>query len=105
MTGVLVVEGPGEGVVRVHVVQEVDTVDGGQLLGLLGGGGEQEAGLEAVQLVLGVEVAGEGGAGGEEEAEHQVEPQSDWSSPGQRFRVLLRPALSYDIKTQLSVMT
>ena len=60
-------EGPDEGVVGVHVVQEVDTVDGGELLHLVRLGGQQEAGLETVQLVLRVEMMGEGLAGPEEE--------------------------------------
>ena len=71
-----VVEGPHQGVVGVHVGEEVDTVDGGELLHLVVGGGEEQAGLETVQLVLGVEVLREGWAGSEEEAEHQVEPHT-----------------------------
>ena len=106
MTGVFVVEGPDEGVVGVHVVQEVDTVDGGELLHLVRLGGQQEAGLETVQLVLRVEMFREGGAGPEEEAEHQVEPhtarqhrQSDGVRHGLEGEVL--PHCSQSVKQEV----
>ena len=101
-----VVEGPDEGVVRVHVIEEVDTVDGGELLHLVGVGGEEDAGLEAVQLVLRVEMLREGWAGPEEEAEHQVEPhaarqhrQSDGVRHGLEGEVL--PHCSQSVKQEV----
>ena len=60
----------------IRVAPTHHTVDGGELLHLVGGGGEEQAGLETVQLVLRVEVLREGWAGSEEEAEHQVEPHT-----------------------------
>ena len=101
-----VVEGPDYGVVRVQVVEEVDTLEAGELLGLVGGGEEEEAGLEAVQLVLRVEMLREGGAGPEEEAEHQVEPdtarqhrQSDGVRHGLEGEVL--PHCSQSVKQEV----
>ena len=57
-----------------HVAEQVDTLDDVELLGLLAGRAKKQAGLETVELVLGVEVGREAGAGAEELTEHQVEP-------------------------------
>ena len=69
-----VVESPHQGVVGVHVGEEVDTVDGGELLHLVVGGGEEQAGLETVQLVLTVKMLGEGLLASQQDPEHEVEP-------------------------------
>ena len=81
-------------------------MEGGELLHLVGGGGEEEAGLEAVQLVLRVEMVREGLAGPEEEAEHQVEPhtagqhrQSDGVLHGLEGEVL--PHCSQSVKQEV----
>ena len=68
------VDGPAEGVLGVHVGEEVQTLQCGLLA--VRARGQQQAGLEAVQLVLAVEVLGEGRVRPQQEAEHEVEPHT-----------------------------
>ena len=77
--------GPVEGVRGVEVGEEVDTLHGLQLTVLAQPRPllaqprplpQHQARLEGVQLVLGVQVGGEGGRGGQQLAPHQVEPRA-----------------------------
>ena len=80
--------GPVEGVRGVEVGEEVDTLHGLQLTVLAQPRPlpQHQARLEGVQLVLGVQVGGEGGRGGQQLAPHQVEPRAggEQLQPGAR---------------------
>ena len=70
------VDGPGERVLGVQVGEEVEAVDGREVVVPGLARREEQAGLEAVQLVLAVEVLGEGRVRPQQEAEHEVEPHT-----------------------------